>query len=121
MLSFLLAVHLLDLSHLSLLIDVLIRNHLRFGLDLLHSFHQSALLSGLRLFDFLARPGVVFFNLFLLSGHLFLRWLVMSKIVLLLVLDKPTGQFPWVFVERVSVVRLVKYFGSLLFPKHFLR
>ena len=121
MLSFFLAVHLLDLAHLSLLIDVLIRDHLRFGLDLLHSFHQAALLTGLCLLDLLARPGVVFFNLFLLYGHLFLCWLMMSKIVLLLVLDKPAGQFPWVFVERVSVVRLVKYFGSLLFPKHFLR
>jgi hypothetical protein len=61
-----LTVHLLDLTHLSLLVEVLIGNDLRLGLDLLHGFHQSALLARLGLLYLLTWAGVVLFNLFFL-------------------------------------------------------
>ena len=120
MFRFLAAVHLLDLAHFCLLVDVLVSNNLCLSFNLLHSFHQATLLTRLGLLYLFAGTCVVLLDFFFLQSDLFFSCVVVPKIVLLLIFDKPTWQFPRVLVEGVPIISLVKNFSSLFFSEHFL-
>jgi len=115
-----LGVHLLDLTHLCLFIEVLVCNNLRLSFDLLHGFDKSFLLSSFGLLNLLAGSRVVCLDFLLLNSDLLFCGLVSAEVALLLILHKPCGQIFTALVERIPIESCVQQLRAILLAQHFL-